>query len=151
MCYLEDLCASATSASSPTGIALNWSPVLSAVSNSSKSPETHLQSCTILQSCTTAPNVAVSQMWRSHGLIGTAHPGSVATPFPSLASHRAIMKRSFSTRLFHTLWGGRLRCARAQTQRHFPHELLVCSRPCFIHFATPTPPTCCFSSASIRL
>jgi serine/threonine protein kinase len=90
-------------------------------------------------------------MRRSYGLIGAAHLGSVATPFPSRACYPAIMKRSFSTRLFRTLRRGRPTCALAPTQRLLLPPIPECFPHCFIHVAPPTPPATCLSSASIRL
>jgi hypothetical protein len=144
MSYPDDSCASAISVSSPTAVALHSS--LCALSYWQRRKLSRDQR----PARTAVPHVAVSEMRRSHVVIGTAHSGSVAAPFPSCTSYAAIMNRSFPTRLYRTLLGCRPMCVRAP-QRHFPTRISEYSIPCLNHFASPTPPTTCSSSLSNRL
>ena len=60
--------------------------------------------------------LALSEMWRPHGPIGTTKPCSVATSFPSGAHHPTVMKRSFPTRICRAFQGQRNKCGRTLSQ-----------------------------------
>src|SRR5580692_5409616 len=146
MCYPDDLCASVTSASSPTVIALTWALCALSYCQQQQVSRDQLAVLHLHAQCGNVRNAAVPwSYWNDSPRFSC---GSVPLPRTSPSNH----ENDLSQLDFFAPSGAVARCVPVRGLSHtYPHEFPGCSLPCFIHFATPTPPTSCFPSPSFRL